>query len=304
VIRAHGEAGFTLVEMLVTMVITTIVFGATLSVLDVFQKNNRVNLLRAETMDNARNAMDRLARDLRNVAAPSIEASGALETAESTALVFQTTDTSRGVTGKNAANVMRVRYCLDDSTPTNEVLWRQVERWETTLAPPLPSAKECPDASAADYENSSRLVEYVVNRIGGQTTRPVFTYGPSSATLVSQIVSIEPTLYVDIKPGSKPGEAQLTSAISLRNENRQPIASFTAIQLGAKRIVQLNASESNDPDGLALAYKWWDNGALLSSTAQQFETAAYAEKTVHVFKLQVTDPGGLKSETSQTVTIK
>jgi prepilin-type N-terminal cleavage/methylation domain-containing protein len=302
VISPRAQEGFTLIELLVTMLITSIVFGATLSVLDVFQKNNRLDQQRSETQDNARNAMDRLARDLRNVAAPSVESSGALEAAESYSVVFQTIDTAQLAGGENTTNAMRVRYCLDDSTTTNEILWRQVERWSSKTAPTLSNTTTCPDPSAAHWESSTRLVEHLVNRNGGQN-RPAFVYGPSSATLVSQIVSVEPTLYIDLNPGAKPGETQLTSSVSLRNENRQPIASFTATEVG-KYAVQLNASESSDPDGLALTYKWWDNGTKLSTTAQQYQTEALQFGSKQTFKLQVTDPGGLKSETEKTVEIK
>jgi prepilin-type N-terminal cleavage/methylation domain-containing protein len=299
----RAEAGFTLIELLVTMLITSIVFGATLAVLDTFQKNNRLDQLRSETQDNARNSMDRLARELRNVAAPSTEAAGALELAESYALTFQTIDSSSAAPEKNATDNMRVRYCLADATPTNEILYKQVERWKTKAVPALPTTTACPDTNKADYESTTRLVEHVVNRIGAQE-RALFTYGPSTAKTVASIVSVEPTLYLDSNPGSRPGESQLTSSVALRNQNRPPTAAFTAIQQGATRIVELNASESVDPDGLALTYKWSDNGTKLNSTAQQYKTAEETLGSTHVFKLEVTDPGGLKSETTREVKIK
>jgi prepilin-type N-terminal cleavage/methylation domain-containing protein len=303
----RSQAGFTLIELLVTMLITSIVFGATLSVLDVFQRDNRLDQVRAETQDSARTAMDRIARELRNVAAPSTEASGALELAEAFAITFQTIDSSSTPSESNATNAMRVHYCLADATPTNEILYRQLKRWTTKSAPTLPTSTACPDTTNGDYESTSRLVEHVVNRVGGQS-RSLFTYGPTSATTVAQIISVEPTLYINVNPTAKPreatGESQLTSSVSLRNQNRPPSAAFTAVQTGTSRTVQLNASESTDPDGLALTYKWWDNGTKLPSTAQQYVTEAETEGTKHTFKLEVTDPGGLKSETSKELTIQ
>jgi prepilin-type N-terminal cleavage/methylation domain-containing protein len=88
--RARANHGFTLIELLVTMTLTVIVFGATLSVLDVFQNDNRYELLRNEVQDNARTAIDRLARELRNVAAPTTLEAGALEQAKRYSLTFQT----------------------------------------------------------------------------------------------------------------------------------------------------------------------------------------------------------------------
>jgi prepilin-type N-terminal cleavage/methylation domain-containing protein len=296
---ARAYDGFTLVELLVTMTLATIVFGATLSVLDVFQTDNRFELMRNETQDDARSSVDRLARELRNVAAPSTKEAGALEVAEAYSLTFETIDATGQ--SENASKVMRVRYCLNDSEPRNEVIWRQVDRW-AGATPAIPTSTTCPDLTAGDWDSSALLVKHVTNRIGGQT-RPLFTYGPAGATLVAQITSVKPTLYLDANPGSRPGETELSSSVALRNENRPPTAAFTAIQLGSARHVLLNASESVDPDGLALTYKWWDGSTQLNTSAEQYETGSLEKGSKHTFKLEVTDPGGLKSTAEQTVTI-
>jgi prepilin-type N-terminal cleavage/methylation domain-containing protein len=298
----RAQQGFTLIELLVTMAIATIVFGATLSVLDVFQKDNRLDQQRLETQDNARNAIDRLARELRNVAAPSPSYLGALEVAEPNSLTFETIDSTHVWGGKNTANAIRVRYCLDDTKPSNEIVWRQMTGWEKDEAPKLPTSKTCPDLIASDWTTNTQLVQHVTNRIGGQT-RPLFTYGPTGVSEVSKIVSVEPTMYLDLNPGSRPGETQLTSSVSLRNANRQPIAAFTAVERGKGQII-LNASESNDPGGLALTYKWWNNSTLLNTTAQTYETGELTKGTLQTFKLEVTNPGGLSNSAEKTVEIK
>jgi prepilin-type N-terminal cleavage/methylation domain-containing protein len=310
----RSQQGFTLIELLVTMAIATIVFGATLSVLDVFQKDNRLDQQRLETQDNARNAIDRLARELRNVAAPSPSYLGALEVAEPNSLTFETIDSTHVWGGKNTANAIRVRYCLDDSKPSNEIVWRQVMSWtKTEEAPPLPTAKTCEPEHEPAWSSYTQLVQHVTNRIGGRTTRPFFTYGPTGVSEVSKIVSVEPALYLDVAPGTRQlcgvtheescTETQLTSGISLRNANRQPIAAFTAVERGQGQIT-LNASESNDPGGLALTYKWWNNGTLLSTTAQKYETTAFVKGTLQTFKLEVTNPGGLSNTAEKTVKIE
>jgi type II secretory pathway pseudopilin PulG len=302
--RLRAETGFSLMEVLVAMTMALVVFGATITLLSTFQHNNRNDQLRNETQDAARNAMDHLARELRNVIAPTTIAFGALEQASPYSLTFQTVDALRAPQGKNTTSAMRVRYCLNDENPTNEVLWKQVEHWETATAPPLPSATACPDPSAADWESSLRLAQHITNKNGGQE-RALFVYDPPSPTIEpAQIVAVEPNLYINPNPGQqRPGETQLTSAISLRNANRQPIAAFTVTKaLGSNPKVILDASESRDPDGLALTYKWWDGSEELSSTAQKFETGELTKGT-HEFKLEVTDPGGLSNTATHTVEI-
>lgn len=302
------EQGFTLIEVLVAMLMTMIIFAATLTVLDAFGHDSRVDTLRSETQDNARNALDRLAREIRNVAAPSTKAAGALELAETYNVIFETIDATKTSSGSNATNSMRVRYCLNDSNPENEIFWRQWKRWETAEAPAVPTGTTCPEPGS-NWDGKQKLVEHVVNKIGGKK-RPLFEFGPTGASAVSQIVSVEPTLYLDPAPGNRAGESeaqlesQLTSSIALRNDNRPPAAAFSAVELGASRIVALNASESADPDGLALTYAWWLNGTKQSTTSQSWETSALIAGSKQTFKLEVTDPGGLSSTTERTVEVK
>lgn len=297
--RIRDQHGYSLVELLVAMALSTIVFGATLSVLDVFQTNNRYDQLRNENQDSARSALDALTKDIRNVAAPSLGYYGALEEAGAYSIMFQTVDPFNSPTTEDPTAAIRVRYCLDDSSPTNEILWKQIRRAETgkKLAE-APTPTECPDKSSKDFESSTTLVQNVTNRIGGQkqTERSLFVY---SATSIPQILSIETNLYLDLNPGHPPGETRLTSGVSLRNANRQPIAKFKATVV--KGHVQLNASESYDPDGLSLTYKWFEGSKELSGTGQEYETAEFKAGTQHEFKLTVTDPGGLSASEEQTV---
>jgi prepilin-type N-terminal cleavage/methylation domain-containing protein len=324
--RLRDERGFTLIELLVAMAITTVIFGSTLSVLEVFQSNNRFDQLRNENQDTARTTLDRLSRQLRNIVARTTSEGtvpGALELAKPYEIAFETVDTSKATSGENAVNAMRVRYCLDDSNPENEILWEQVRRWTEKEAPTLPTSTSCPDrtnegTSKPDWNTATQVVQHVTNRIGGQgkpenkeeENRWLFTY---SAKETPEILSVNANIFVNINPKqTRPGESQLTSGISLRNANRVPVSEFTATEEG-NRQVRLNASASYDPDGLSLTYKWWDNGAEITTTAQQYLTkvecstkkeTGFCVNSTQKFKLEVTNPGGLSSHTEKELTIK
>lgn len=298
---ARAEHGFTLMEVLVSTGLAIVIFIATLSLFDAFQRNNRVDIIRNEIQDTARNATDRLARELRNVAAPTTGSAGALEQAEPYSIAFQTINPNPLEKGSlNNTNAMRVRYCLNDSTPTDEVLYRQVETWKSKEYPALPASTACPDLINGDWGTTTQLVQHITNEDKGQK-RALFTFGPSGASEVGQIIFVEPTIYVDLTPGEQPGETVLTSGIFLRNANRTPIATFTATVVNEH--VKLNASESTDPDGLALTYKWKEGATELPTTAQQYETPEKLAKGSHTFTLEVSDPGGLKASASQAVTV-
>lgn len=307
--RMRDERGFTLIELLVAMTISTIVFGATLSVLDVFQSKGRFDQLRNENQDAARTALDRMSRQLRNVVARTTSEGivpGALEQAEETAITFQTIDTANAASASNKTDAMRVRYCLDDSAPQNEVLWEEVRRWKGEEGEPsLPKSTACPDRTSGDWGTLTRVVQHVTNLYGGsehKTERKLFTY---SATETPQILSVETNLFLNVNPSQKlPGETELTSAVSLRNADRVPIAEFTASEEG-NYTVRLNASASYDPDGLTLTYRWWENGAELNTTSQQYVTKEeFKAGTTQKFKLEVKNPGKLSASTEKTVTIK
>jgi Tfp pilus assembly protein PilW len=291
------EDGFTLIELLVTMALTMVVFGATLTALAAFNNGSHIDALRAEMQENARTAIDRIAHGLRDVTAPTTKSPGALDQASEYSIAFETIDTQQVAGGLNASNAMRVRYCLNSENPTNEVLYQQIKRWTTETPPAVPTASSCPDANASDWESTAQVASNIVNRFGDQP-RPVFVY---SATTTPQIVTVEVNLWIDLNPNVAPNETQLTTAVSLRNANRPPIVSFTATQINGH--VLLNASESRDPEGLALTYKWLDGTKVLRSSSEQYETEKLITGTTHTFTLEVTDPSGLTSSTSQTVTI-
>jgi len=145
-------------------------------------------------------------------------------------------------------------------------------------------------------------VTNTTNTNNGQT-RALFSYGPAGASSTAQIKSVAVDVFIDPKPGSQPGETELTSGIFLRNSLAPPVASFTVTQVNGS--VQLNASTSSDPNGQSLSYQWYLDGSATGGTTQQYQFASgtFASGSSHTFMLTVTNTGGLSNSTSQTVKV-
>ena len=280
----RGEVG--LVQLLVAMVIFGGVLGATLVTFQGFERLNRDSNERNAAQDTARTAVDALARKLRNLASPTPQQPQAVDRASSYDIVFQTVNANGPNTGLNAANVERVRYCLDISSPNNEKLWTQEQTWTTLNPPAAPSDVSCPGTG---WDNQRVVASYITNRISGQD-RPVFTF--NQYTTLSDIDSIHVDLYVDDTPTHGPLATRLSSGVFLRNQNRRPTASFTATP-SAKGIV-LNGSVSADPEGEPLNYVWYD-GTTKIGTGITLTYAATAG-TSHNLTLKVFDPAGLEGD--------
>jgi type II secretory pathway pseudopilin PulG len=292
--RLRDERGLTLVEMIVAVGLTLLVFGLVLTSLDVFQRNNTTDHLRQEAQDKARSAIDRLTGELRNVAAPSKGAAGALEEASAYSLVFQSVSSSQVFGGENKSNQMRVRYCLNASTPTNETLWREAQTWTTSTAPVAPSTAQCPSAAPA-WSIKSQLVSNVTNEMG--QSRPLFYYDSGE---LAKIKSVEADIFINVKPASAhPGETELKDGVLLRNSLGPPVARFTVTVVGNHQVL-LNGSASSDPNGQPLIYQWYMDGAALSGgTSQQYESGEIKPTGSHTFKLKVTDTAGLSAESAE-----
>ena len=83
--RLRDEDGFSLVELLVAASLMLVVFGAVLTVLEVMQRQSASATVRADSQDQARLAVDRVTRDLRNAVntpAGLLELNGATEVAK------------------------------------------------------------------------------------------------------------------------------------------------------------------------------------------------------------------------------
>jgi type II secretory pathway pseudopilin PulG len=308
--RFGDQNGLTLVELLVGMIITLIVFSTGLTLLDVFQRQGQYDQLRNEVQDSARTTIDRLSLQLRNVAAESPTSAGALERAGPSDLVFQTVNPTTTYGGANASNQLRVRYCLNTSNPSNETLYMQTQTWTTATFPSLPAdGGVCPGPTSSGWNNQQPaqiVVTNVTNNISGQS-RPVFTYSPIGSTSASQVNSVEVDLFLNVNPGKEPGETEMKSGIFLRNSFVSPQVGFTVNQ--STGYLLLDGTASYDPNGQALTYQWSVDGtAVTGATTQQYNAGqvggtTFSHGSVHSIKLTVTDTGGLSSSGTRSVTI-
>lgn len=284
----RGE--LSLIELLVAMSIFIGVLGATLFTFQTFDTLNRRTVSRAASQDSARTSVDRLARDLRNLASPTIEKPQAVDKATSFDLIFQTVDPVGPNTGANAANIKRVRWCLDASDPTNEKLYVQEQKWTTLATPAVPSNSTCP---ASGWTTTSVVASNLTNNYGGQS-RPLFAFDSSTLTAVHEI---HVDLYSDLDPAQAPNETHITTGVFLRNQNAAPVASFSYALQGSSAIV-LNGSQSYDPEGDALTYSWLDNGTKVGTGVTY--SLPVSSNSNHSIQLQVFDPAGLEGDSATT----
>jgi prepilin-type N-terminal cleavage/methylation domain-containing protein len=322
----RSERGFTLIEVLVAMVISLIVLGATLSVIDSLWDNARRSAEHNEAQDTARTYLDRLARQLRNLASPTIFAEDyeaepyAIDNASAYDFVFRVVDQVREGSSLNLANVKRVRYCLDATDRERGRLYEQEQTWTDSASsdPPDPPKTQCgvsDGASGTKWTSTKLVTDHVTNRSGGHE-RPVFVFNSAYAERISQVHA---ELYVDPYPTRAPAETRLASGVTLRNQNRRPVASIaTAPSTGG---VVLNGSGSADPEARPLTYQWYayPNPPYVEPPSDLPDChatprpanclgegvvidAQLPASTYHIV-LVVTDPAGLLDREETTVTI-
>lgn len=276
------ESGLTLVELLVAATLLVVVLTATVRPLNAYERTASQNRAQNDAQARARITLDRMERELRNIAGQTqfVEKGGASD------LVFQTVDPLSAPSGTNSINVERVRYCLNTTT---QFLWRQTQTWTTSTPPAVPSTTSCPDSA---WTTQAITADQVTNG-----TRAVFSYNNTDLTAITLIHT---DLYIDVSPTLRPPESVLSSGVYLRNQNKGPSAAFTATPTGNKH-VQLNGSSSSDPEGGSLTFKWFD-GSTQIGTGQTCDCLALATGN-RTIMLTVSDPSGLTDSVSHTVNV-
>jgi type II secretory pathway pseudopilin PulG len=306
-----GERGFTLVELLVGISMGIVVMIAITTVLINYQQDASRSQRQADAQDRARVAIDRVVRELRNVASSRTNPT-LIESASPYDLTFQTVGTA---SASNPQGITRVRYCLPaDPAPgsaSTEVLTAQTETWTTSTVPPnpwaptggvYPACPSSPSAPAGATISTAQVAAKVMNRYAG-LARPAFTYVYGTAGNVGSITSVGVELFVDADPNQAPAETSLRSSAFLRNQNQVPVASFTWTPTGGGHVL-LNAGGSSDADGSSLTFSWTN---VTAGANNQFASTGFYDWApgagTYSVQLTVSDPGGLSSSQTQTVTV-
>lgn len=285
----QGDRGeITLPGLLVAMSISLIVMLAVLDTFDNAQRQSTELTARNGDQQSARVASDAFAAALRNLASPTPDQPQAIDVAGPYDLTFQDVDPAGPNAGQNTTNVRRTRWCLD----TAGTVWQQRQTWVSAGVPAVPSTASCPGSG---WPATVVAVQKVTNRLA-VPPRPLFTY---DAVPLTDIASVHVDLQLDEDPTRAPGAVQLATGVFLRNQNRRPVAAFTATKT-AQGIV-LNASASADPEGHLLTYAWRDAGTTVGSGVTM--TYKVTAGTSRPLSVEVRDPAGLTATSPVQVVV-
>jgi type II secretory pathway pseudopilin PulG len=302
------EGGFTLVELLMVCLISLIIFGATLTAWTSFYRSNRTVENQNDNAEAARVALDRAARQLRNLANPTVNAITTISRATDYDFVFQTSDPAK----------TWVRYCVDAPGSAGATLWESENK--NALTPGMTAA--CPGAG---WDRNVAVVRGVTNQLGG-LDRDVFTFEcsvkapascPAAPAEYPKITNVGMSLWVDSDVKDRASELNVTTGVFLRNQNEGPTASVSVPQRLQSLRWLLNGSGSSDPEGRTLEYFWFEGSpptaAQIAGTpcTQEFPGTEWRGVTFikkfdpsdlnqrRTFYLLVRDPGCLTSLSAQ-----
>ena len=292
--RLRDESGFALTELLVGMVLMALVLVASLTVFQAFSHQSRRVDSQSQAQNNARRAIDRIVVQLRSATAGNVTGGQPVQKATANDLVFLVPSRSPSLTN-NSRGVMHTRYCLDTSTSTNSVLWMQTSPYDTTSSSAPPSTTACPGSA---WPNQQRVADHLVN----QLQSPAVSLFTTRTDAAGNVTDITVRAFVDTNTSTDPRATDLQSSVTLRNLNRQPEASLSCQALSNGHAL-CDASASVDPDGETLTYSWAMDGSPLSARSYHLDQSGLASHSTHSFTVTITDPGGLTSSATRSITM-
>ena len=257
-VRLHDEqAGFSLPELLIEMVLSILVLGGTLTTFTNFTRGQKDNQEFNEQIEQARNGLDILARELRNLARPGATISGfgttpSISRAESYDFIFQTSAPQR----------TWERYCLATSGTLAGQPLSQARGaiWEAISPTPTVTSSMTTGCPGTGWASTRLVADNVVNQVGGQD-RPLFSFtcsvaGDCPSSNLLQVKGVRSDVFIDTNPDRRPLAQRVSTAVFLRNQNEPPTAEAT-YRPGIPGSASLNASGSVDPEGRTLRYFWF-----------------------------------------------
>jgi prepilin-type N-terminal cleavage/methylation domain-containing protein len=290
--RLNSERGMTLPELIIATTLMLIVMTATLTTLDSGATNRRLNDDRNDAVEQARASIDTVVRQLRNLATPTTTAPDAIDRAFPLDFSFRTFDPNKRL----------VRYCLQTNSNGSLITDRAVALIQMLSNTVAAGSYDSCTTSATDtpgWTSRKVVAQDVINKrsapTGGGTPSDVdlFAYNSSSSDL-SMIKNVRINLVVDINAANKrPAPVRLASGAALRNQNQQPLATFT-VQNVSPRKFKMNGSSSSDPENRNLIFSWYaGNGANFVPD----DTGSDANVIGHGSVLDYTFPAGVGTST-------
>lgn len=217
----RGEAGVTLVELMVTILVTSIVLMATMTLVVGVQRASARNEARLDQVNTARNSVEVMARGLRSAVRQSqllTDCAGcAAEPAVASATGFSVVLYANLNNSGNNAGPHKVSYTVSASGPTAGELTEVMQRPDSPTPGPSGYQYCTTDDSACSARTSTRLL---ASGVRTDDTVPVFRYfdstgeittgDPLSVTERARIVTVE--LYLRVV-GTSPSAADDTTYI-------------------------------------------------------------------------------------------
>ena len=263
-------------------------------------------------------ALDRAARQLRNLSNPTVNVITTIDRAQPHDLIFQTSDPAK----------TWVRYCLQ---PGGGGAGNDATLWETEDASALIEQRCAARVQARAGTGSVALVQHVTNLAGG-ANREVFTYEctltapagcPSSVRRIPEDHERRRRPLGRRRPAATSSASSTSRRASSCATRTRPRPPRSACRSGSRRSVSCSTDRApRDPEGRTLEYFWFEGlatepvdpdlhsvhrsripgrrGRASRSTRSSKPTTAGQKRT---FYLLVRDPGCLTNMTSVEVTV-
>lgn len=286
-----GQAGFTLVEVLVAMTLTLVVASLALGAFETFDRGVATNSRLTDAQDTSRRELGLMVRTLREAGAPA-GADGVLPTAVTRAgdndIVFRSRAwPGEADMGSNADHLQR--FCLSTET---KILWFDGKHANTPGDDDPGSA--CP-STAQGWTRHKQVATNVINTAG--SAKKLFRYTSRSG----HVRSVQISLRLDGGTAKSSRELPLASGASVRGALGPQV---TADDLPSPTCAQPGrALLTLDLDGgpLSLAEVPVAGAAVTSIAVGPGKILVAANSVTRSVRLVVTDPLGLQTVLFKTV---